>query len=1657
MKSFFKHKMSLCMLLVMILIADYVSANNIPDPPPPPCSAITRQVSNAKSNNSDPWDDIGVVMNLLNTGNASWLFEAGAVFQENANGTGSLTGVIHQFGYTNRRLQVNIQFSDRSWTGPFFNQTGVPTTGWYVYNTWTGTMTGLSDLAGGAINMSYHMNSGIQAGVGANQVWSPTDMTANGAGTWFEWSVLSQPTNTEYSFLNYSNVYNTDVNILLSGTPTPPCDPPVGPCDNVTSGGFIGSNQTICVGATPALLTNVTSPAGGSGALEFVWLKSTTGCPDNASQMIAGSNSINYQPGPLTQTTYFRRCARRAGCTEYIGESNCITITVVPDVTPPTISGCPGNQTVTATGNCAVVTWTAPTASDNCSTPTLTSNYNSGYCFPVGTTTVIYTATDVAGLTKTCTFTVVVDPAPCAVSINISGKACNNNGTPNNPNDDTYTFVMTVTGAGTVSSTWSGGYSNPYLGAFAFGPTPYNTPITLGPFPAGPFTSGNTVPPVTLPNGLDIQINVQDSQNPACAQSTTVTSPGPCSNGTQPNCDDVTIIAAPGQITIGGLTAPIVMVQIFNSNWATVLNCAGNCNTPVQVVSNLTAGTYYVKVTFLTAGWSQICLKEVYIDVPPPTNPCDNVTSGGTIGSNQSYNCGPFDPAAIVEITAPSGGSGALEYLWLSSTTGCPNSATQAIAGANGASYDPGILSQTTYFVRWSRRAGCTEWTTGGSNCVIITVTNDNTPPTISGCPSNMSLTTSGTCSVATWTSPVASDNCGTPVLTSNYNSGHCFPVGTTTVIYTATDAAGLTATCTFTVTVTPPPCVERVVTNNTLCNGSTAYGLWINGNYYTTSANVRFRQYSDGTATLTGNFTRTGETVAVNLTLTGFSDTGNPYYELCVNSGGSAWDFYTDFSGTLSINGTSYAVTPRGPHLFQMGTGANLNEPSQFGASTWFFLNNTIHGDFNFRLGPAGECTTTTVCDNVTNGGTISKSCVNNEVSLNSVTLPSGGSGTIEYVWMKGTSGCSVSSMTAVPNSNSATLTIASPTATTYYIRCSRRGGCTSYDGESNCITVYANECAPPVCNNVTNGGTISKSCVNNQVSLNSVTLPSGGSGTIEYVWMKGTSGCSVSSMTAVANSNSATLTIASPTATTYYIRCSRRAGCTSYDGESNCITVNANECAPVVCNNVTNGGTISKSCVNGQVSLNSVTLPTGGSGTIEYVWMKGTSSCSVSSMTAVANSNSATLTVASPSVTTYYIRCARRAGCTTYIGESNCITVNANECSSTNCTGNILFVASSTSLNGSDLALKNRLISLGYTVTVKSHSYASSSDANGKVLVIISESVTSSTVNSKFKHVTVPVMVLEPLIYDDMCMTGSTNNGAINITSMYINTGHPIATGLSGNTSVYTSSQSAGWGTPSSAAAVIAYNTSYTYKKYVFAYEAGASMSGYTAPAKRIGFFVGSTCATYLTANGWKLFDQSVKWATGCPIGGQNLQAEVPVSDFNATRDFRQSRIEWASNTGYRNDYAVVERLNEVTSTFEAIDYIETGSPDNHPQVFTAYDENPNEGDNFYRLKLVFTDGTEEYSEVKKVNFDGLDKVNIFPNPAVDVLMIDLAPYEGKQVTIFLYNQLGQPMESIEVDAATAEPRSIDISNYISGTYLVRVTTEGRRDVTKQVTINR
>ncbi|GEM_PF-1010211 len=128
------------------------------------------------------------------------------------------------------------------------------------------------------------------------------------------------------------------------------------------------------------------------------------------------------------------------------------TVTVV-DTQAPTIS-CPANLTLVAQGGCqgqatgAILAYSPPSANDNCSAVTVICAPPSGSVCPAGVMTVVCTASDAAGNTSACSFTVtgfdvcLQDDSNPAVSVLFSSQTAE------------YRFCVngqSYTGAGTVT------------------------------------------------------------------------------------------------------------------------------------------------------------------------------------------------------------------------------------------------------------------------------------------------------------------------------------------------------------------------------------------------------------------------------------------------------------------------------------------------------------------------------------------------------------------------------------------------------------------------------------------------------------------------------------------------------------------------------------------------------------------------------------------------------------------------------------------------------------------------------------------------------------------------------------------------------------------------------------------------------------------------------------------------------------------------------------------------------------------------------------------------------------------------------------------------------------------------------------------------------
>jgi gliding motility-associated-like protein len=254
----------------------------------------------------------------------------------------------------------------------------------------------------------------------SNYIWSPsTGLSAANIA-----SVTANPTvNTTYTVTGTAassgctNTTTVTVTVLPSLVLVP---------------GTIGSDQTICSGATPATLTSTTNASGGTGSISYQWQQST----DNTSFTdISGANAVSYSPAALTSNTFYRRGAKTS--TDAITFSNTVKITVQLSVSG-TISGggisvCGGanSGSLTLTGNTgSVVKWQSST--NGFSTATDISNTTGSLSFSNLAATTQYRAVvqqSTCAVATTEPVTVTVNPlpvtgaiaGPCALTRDSSG------------------------------------------------------------------------------------------------------------------------------------------------------------------------------------------------------------------------------------------------------------------------------------------------------------------------------------------------------------------------------------------------------------------------------------------------------------------------------------------------------------------------------------------------------------------------------------------------------------------------------------------------------------------------------------------------------------------------------------------------------------------------------------------------------------------------------------------------------------------------------------------------------------------------------------------------------------------------------------------------------------------------------------------------------------------------------------------------------------------------------------------------------------------------------------------------------------------------------------------------------------------------------------
>ena len=154
------------------------------------------------------------------------------------------------------------------------------------------------------------------------------------------------------------------------------------------------------------------------------------------------------------------------------------------------------------------------------------------------------------------------------------------------------------------------------------------------------------------------------------------------------------------------------------------------------------------------------------------------------------------------------------------------------------------------------------------------------------------------------------------------------------------------------------------------------------------------------------------------------------------------------------------------------------------------------------------------------------------------------------------------------------------------------------------------------------------------------------------------------------------------------------------------------------------------------------------------------------------------------------------------------------------------------------------------------------------------------------------------------------------------------------------------------------------------------------------------------------------------------------LPVKLLSFTAEYSGSAhlVKWITTEEINTDHFEVQR------SANGRDFISLGNvaPAGGPAIGAAYNKlvaQPWTGNNFYRLKIVDTDGSVAFSNIVLLkNMDGL-QVAVFPNPAADVLYVRIPPVNNTVViTAKLYDANGKLLMQPVLKAGSNNPVSVE-----------------------------
>lgn len=174
-----------------------------------------------------------------------------------------------------------------------------------------------------------------------------------------------------------------------------------------------------------------------------------------------------------------------------------------------------------------------------------------------------------------------------------------------------------------------------------------------------------------------------------------------------------------------------------------------------------------------------------------------------------------------------------------------------------------------------------------------------------------------------------------------------------------------------------------------------------------------------------------------------------------------------------------------------------------------------------------------------------------------------------------------------------------------------------------------------------------------------------------------------------------------------------------------------------------------------------------------------------------------------------------------------------------------------------------------------------------------------------------------------------------------------------------------------------------------------------------------------------------------------------------FTADRAGEQVKLDWQTSVEENSAYFIIERSGE-DGIYREIGSVKSKGTNSAAVSYQFYDEHPLKGNNYYRLKQVDLNQDYQYSQIRVVRFEHLEKqVRLYPNPVKDQLVI-LFSAETILKKISVMDLTGKTVCFFKVETDPFQHRfTIELPPLPSGSYFVKLITGEELTMVEKIVI--